>query len=209
MDLDKICRAFKRNRFDCTIFETAEEAAAYLSQEIHDKTVGMGDSMTLENMKMYERLSENNEVYDVQHIENKDYTSKERTEQFLSMARKCLMTDVFLTSANAASETGELVNIDGTGNRVAAMMFGPKKVILIAGINKLAADEESALRRVKQEACPPNCIRLGKKTPCAVTGECGNCLTPGQTICSYTVSTRFSPEKDRLHVILVNDILGF
>ena len=71
MDLDKICRAFKRNRFDCTIFETAEEAAAYLSQEIHDKTVGMGDSMTLENMKMYERLSENNEVYDVQHIENK------------------------------------------------------------------------------------------------------------------------------------------
>ena len=112
MDLDKICRAFKRNRFDCTIFETAEEAAAYLSQEIHGKTVGMGDSMTLENMKMYERLSENNEVYDVQHIENKDYTSKERMEQFLSMARKCLMTDVFLTSANAASETGELVNIE-------------------------------------------------------------------------------------------------
>ena len=89
MDLDKICRAFKRNRFDCTIFETAEEAAAYLSQEIHGKTVGMGDSMTLESMKMYERLSENNEVYDVQHIENKDYTSKERMEQFLSMARKC------------------------------------------------------------------------------------------------------------------------
>ena len=110
MDLDKICRAFKRNRFDCTIFETAEEAAAYLSQEIHGKTVGMGDSMTLESMKMYERLSENNEVYDVQHIENKDYTSKERMEQFLSMARKCLMTDVFLTSANAAAETGELVN---------------------------------------------------------------------------------------------------
>ena len=110
---------------------------------------------------------------------------------------------------NAVTMDGVLVNIDGTGNRVAAMMFGPKKVILIAGINKLAADEESALRRVKQEACPPNCIRLGKKTPCAVTGECGNCLTPGQTICSYTVSTRFSPEKDRLHVILVNDILGF
>ena len=133
MDLDKICRAFKRNRFDCTIFETAEEAAAYLSQETHDKTVGMGDSMTLESMKMYERLSENNEVYDVQHIENKDYTSKERMEQFLSMARKCLMTDVFLTSANAASETGELVNIDGTGNRISGSLFGHRKVYFVIG----------------------------------------------------------------------------
>ena len=70
---------------------------------------------------------------------------------------------MFLASTNAVTMDGVLVNIDGTGNRVAAMMFGPKKVILIAGINKLAADEESALRRVKQEACPPNCIRLGKK----------------------------------------------
>ena len=145
MDLDKICRAFKRNRFDCTIFETAEEAAAYLSQETHDKTVGMGDSMTLESMKMYERLSENNEVYDVQHIENKDYTSKERMEQFLSMARKCLMTDVFLTSANAAAETGELVNIDGTGNRISGSLFGHRKVYLVIGVNKICPTLDNAI----------------------------------------------------------------
>ena len=145
MDLDKIYRAFKRNRFACTIFETAEEAAAYLSQEIHGKTVGMGDSMTLESMKMYERLSENNEVYDVQHIENKDYTSKERMEQFLSMARKCRMTDVFLTSANAAAETGELVNIDGTGNRAAASLFGQQRVFNVIGRNKIAPDIHNAI----------------------------------------------------------------
>lgn len=94
MDLDKICRAFKRNRFDCTIFETAEEAAAYLSQEIHGKTVGMGDSMTLENMKMYERLSENNEVYDVQHIENRLHI--ERTDGTISFHGKEMPHDRYL-----------------------------------------------------------------------------------------------------------------
>lgn len=167
MDLDKICRAFKRNRFDCTIFETAEEAAAYLSQEIHGKTVGMGDSMTLENMKMYERLSENNEVYDVQHIENKDYTSKERMEQFLSMARKCLMTDVFLTSANAASETGELVNIDGTGNRISGSLFGHRKVYFVIGVNKICPTLDNAIFRARNVAAPKNVERHHYKNGCS------------------------------------------
>lgn len=123
--------------------------------------------------------------------------------------RKTLTADVYLTSTNAITMEGELVNIDGIGNRVAAMCFGPEKVIVVAGANKIAEDEAAAISRIKTDACPPNCIRLGKKTPCALTGTCGKCLTPGQTICSYTVTTRFNSIPDRMHVILVNEVLGY
>lgn len=127
----------------------------------------------------------------------------------IELRRKSLTCDVFLSSLNAITMDGEIVNIDGTGNRVAALCFGPKKVIMVAGYNKIAWDVESAYDRIKTDACPPNCVRLGKKTPCAVTGKCGDCLTPGSTICSYTTVTRFSPEKDRMHVVLVNELLGY
>ena len=123
--------------------------------------------------------------------------------------RRTLTADVYLTSTNAVTMDGELVNIDGVGNRVAAMCFGPNKVIVVAGANKIAENEEAAIARIKTDACPPNCIRLGKQTPCALTGKCGQCLTPGQTICSYTVTTRFNSIPDRVHVILVNEVLGY
>lgn len=130
-------------------------------------------------------------------------------EDFIKVRREALLADVFLTSTNAITMEGELVNIDGMGNRVAAMCFGPNKVIIVAGVNKIVKDEETAIARIKTDACPPNCIRLGKTTPCALTGKCGDCKMPGQTICSYTVTTRFSSLPDRIHVILVNENLGF
>lgn len=130
-------------------------------------------------------------------------------EYFMKVRKEALLSDVFLTSTNAITMEGELVNIDGMGNRVAAMIFGPDKVIVIAGVNKIVKDEAAAIARIKTDACPPNCIRLNKNTPCAVTGKCGNCLKPGETICSYTVTTRFSMIPDRIHVILVNENLGF
>lgn len=130
-------------------------------------------------------------------------------EDFIKVRREALLADVFLTGTNAITMEGELVNIDGMGNRVAAMCFGPNKVIIVAGVNKIVKDEETAIARIKTDACPPNCIRLGKTTPCALTGKCGDCKMPGQTICSYTVTTRFSSLQDRIHVILVNENLGF
>ena len=208
MDLDKICRAFKRNRFDCTIFETAEEAAAYLSQEIHGKTVGMGDSMTLESMKMYERLSENNEVYDVQHIENKDYTSKERMEQFLSMARKCLMTDVFLTSANAAAETGELVNIDGTGNRISGSLFGHRKVYFVIGVNKICPTLDNAIFRARNVAAPKNVERHHYKNGCSFFNyeKCCDCSAPDR-ICNALVIYYKKMRNMDMEVVIINEEL--
>ncbi len=130
-------------------------------------------------------------------------------EEGFEARRKALLSDVFLSSANAVTMDGEIVNIDGRGNRVAAITFGPKKVILVVGANKLVFDERDAIDRIKNDACPPNCIRLGLNTPCAVTGKCGNCLSRGNTVCCYIVTTRFSYTDDRLHVVFVNDDLGF
>lgn len=128
-------------------------------------------------------------------------------EEALENRRKAFMADVYLTGTNAVTMDGELVNIDKTGNRVAAMCFGPKKVIVVAGINKIVENEDAAVGRIRTEACVPNAIRLGLMTPCAVTGKCAHCL--GQSMCCYTVTTRASAIKDRIHIILVNEHLGY
>ena len=178
--------------------ETVEDAKALvLSMIKEDDVVSWGGSVSVNQIGVKEELKN---VID---------TSAAKPEEALPLRRKALTCDVFLTSTNAVTMDGELVNIDGMGNRVAAMCFGPDKVIVVAGANKIVKDEAAAIARIKTEACPPNCIRLSKKTPCAVTGECGNCMIPGQTICAYTVTTRFSNFPDRIHVVLVNENLGF
>lgn len=128
-------------------------------------------------------------------------------EEAVENRRKAFLADVYLTGTNAITMDGKLVNIDKTGNRVAAMCFGPKKVIVIAGVNKIVENEDAAVGRIRTEACVPNAIRLGLMTPCAVTGKCAECL--GQSMCCYTVTTRASAVKDRIHVVLVNENLGY
>ena len=116
--------------------------------------------------------------------------------------------DVFLGSANAITEDGVLVNIDGNSNRVSAIAYGPRKVILIVGMNKLAQDVDAAMKRARSEAAPINAQRFGLNTPCAKTGSCMDCKSP-DTICCQFLITRFSKHQGRIHVILVNDNLGF
>lgn len=111
-------------------------------------------------------------------------------------------------STNAITMDGELVNIDGSGNRVAALIFGPEEVIIVAGMNKVTADVPGAYKRVKNIASPPNCVRLNKNTPCAMTGQCGSCLGD-DCICSQTVITRRSGIPGRIKVILVGEELGY
>ncbi len=187
----------KRNMegYYCETMQEAREKILSLIEEEH--VVSWGGSATLDQIGIKEQLKK---VIDA---------TKAPPEKAYEERRKTLTADVYLTSTNAITLEGELVNIDGTGNRVAAMCFGPGKVIVVAGANKIAQDETAALSRIHTDACPPNCIRLGKHTPCAATGKCGDCLKPGQTICSYTVTTRFSPVSGRIHVILVNDTLGY
>ena len=116
--------------------------------------------------------------------------------------------DVFLASANAITEDGVMVNIDGNANRVSALAYGPKKLVLIVGMNKVCPDVDAAMKRARNVAAPINAQRFGLSTPCAKTGSCMNCKSP-DTICCQFLVTRFSRHVGRIHVILVNDVLGF
>ncbi|MBQ9664223.1 MAG: lactate utilization protein [Oscillospiraceae bacterium] len=116
--------------------------------------------------------------------------------------------DVYLASSNAITQDGVLVNIDGNANRVSAIAYGPKKVVLIVGMNKVCNDVDGAMKRARNVAAPINAQRFGLSTPCSKTGACMNCKSP-DTICSQFLITRFSKPADRIHVILVNDNLGF
>lgn len=116
--------------------------------------------------------------------------------------------DIFLSSANAMTDDGIMINIDGNANRVSAIAQGPKKVIFIVGMNKITNDVDSAMKRARNVAAPINAQRFGLSTPCTKTGSCMDCKSP-DTICCQILITRFSRHKDRIHVILVNENLGF
>lgn len=196
--IELLIRNLKKRNMIGYYCETAEDARRQIRAMIRDEdVVSWGGSATLDQIGIKKDLSN---VIDAMSVP---------PERAYEERRKTLTADVYLTSTNAVTMDGELVNIDGVGNRVAAMCFGPNKVIVVAGANKIAENEEAAIARIKTDACPPNCIRLDKQTPCALTGKCGQCLTPGQTICSYTVTTRFNSIPDRVHVILVNEVLGY
>jgi len=165
-----------------------------------DKLVSWGGGVTLSEINLLSTLR--NEKYNVL-----DRASAKDSDEAYEIMRNSLLSDIFLMSSNAITMDGKLVNIDGNANRVAALCFGPKKVIVIAGMNKVVVDEESAIKRIKQDAACPNAIRLGLKTPCSVNGVCSDCLN--NTICCQTVITRKSRHDDRIHVILVGENLGY
>lgn len=129
-------------------------------------------------------------------------------EDFIAERRKTLLCDVFLASSNAITEDGKLLNLDGTGNRTSGMTFGPKKVILVAGVNKIVKDLDAAQKRVREWAAPMNARRLGLKTPCAETGICADCASP-QRICNAYLILAKRPSRTEFLVLLVGEELGF
>lgn len=164
------------------------------------KTIGYGGSMTLDENGFKEYLTE--------HGQNLILRENYKTEEEIIECKKQLVcADVFLTSTNAITLDGELVNIDGRGNRVSFLIYGPEEVIVIAGMNKVVTDVEAGIRRTRNFAAPPNTVRLERSTPCATTGRCGNCLQ--DSICSQIVVTRTSMIPERIKVILVGEELGY
>ena len=139
---------------------------------------------------------------------NYTFVDRDKTEDKRKAALMAYDCDVFIASANAMTEDGVLVNIDGNANRVSAIAFGPRKVIFIVGMNKVTKDVDAAMKRARNEAAPINAQRFGLDTPCANTGSCMNCKSP-DTICCQFLITRYSKHKDRIHVILVDEQLGF
>lgn len=139
---------------------------------------------------------------------NYDYCNRDEAADKRAAELFAYDADVFVASANAITQDGVLVNIDGNSNRVSAIAYGPKKVVMIVGMNKVAADADAALKRARNEAAPINVQRFNLSTPCTKTGTCMDCKNP-DTICCQFLITRYSRHKGRIHVILVNDSLGF
>ncbi len=129
-------------------------------------------------------------------------------EEQAAVKARTINADFFLMSTNAITMDGELLNIDGHGSRLGYMIFGPSRVLVLAGMNKVCPDRQSAELRVRNLASPPNCVRLNRDTPCAKTGRCADCYSP-ECICSQFVYTRRSSAPGRIHVILIGETLGF
>lgn len=201
--MERAASALEKNGFATALCDTREEALAFLAAEAGSAgTVGFGGSMTLASLGAADALARAGKTV---LVHGRAELSPEERRQVMQEQLGC---DLFLTGTNALTLKGHLVNIDATGNRVCAMAFGPKKVIVVAGANKIVPDLESALRRVKEVACPPNARRLGFDTPCAKTGVCTDCSSP-QRICRITTIIEKRPRATDLRVCLVNDTLGY
>ena len=201
MDFTKVKSALEARGFKVSAFPTAAEAARYLNGQIDGVSVSFGGSVTLEQMGLFESLGQHNEVLSHWHVP----AGRDPAE----IRAKAMTTEVYLTSANGLAETGEIVNIDGTGNRVSGMLFGHKKVYFVVGRNKLAPDYDGALWRARNIAAPKNAQRLGTRTPCAARGDrCYDCKSP-QRICCGLVVLWEAMKGCETEVVLVDEELGY
>ena len=201
--MEQAAAALEKNSFKTVLFEDRQQALEWLSAEAAGATrLGIGGSMTLTELGIVERLESAGKTV---LFHSRPELAPEERRQVMQEQLGC---DLFLSSTNALTVGGHLVNIDATGNRVCSMAFGPEKVIVIAGSNKITQDIESALRRVKEVACPPNARRLNFDTPCAKTGLCNDCNSP-QRICRITTIIERRPRATDLQVCLINENLGY
>ncbi len=198
----RVVEALQRNHFDACYVSTAAEALDKIVSLIpKEHVVSWGGSMTMKELGVQQRLAQ--EGYQV--LDRDTVSDPQEREELL---RRALLCDTYIMSSNAISADGQLFNIDGTGNRVAALCFGPKSVIVVAGMNKVVGSMEEAYSRVRQYAAPCNMQRFGdRKTPCVATGLCGDCHST-DSICNQMVATRNSRPVGRIKVILVGEDLG-
>lgn len=197
MDIQKTIDNLKKRGFAVQFFETGAEASAYLKQSLTGKTIGIGGSKTVSELGLYEVLTETNEVH--WHMPNPG----------METIRKANASPVYISGANAIAETGEIINIDGRGNRVAATLFEREVVYIISGVNKIAPSFDEAMERARNIAAPPNAKRLNMRTPCAADGKCHDCSSPDR-ICNAAVVLWGRPlGVGKIEVILINETLGY
>ena len=199
---EKVIKAFERRNFEAFYCETADEALKKALELIPaGSSVAWGGSMTIRDMGLTKAIHEG----DFKAI---DRDLGKSPEEIFELHRQGLLSDFYLTSANAITEDGQLLNIDKTGNRVASICFGPKNVIVIASMNKVVRDENAAMGRIKTTAAPTNSMRFNIKTPCRITGSCADCISV-ESMCANVVRTRLSSPPKRIKVILVGEDLGY
>jgi len=201
----RVAEALKKREFNAHYVENQEKAKEMILKEVPPgATVGVGGSVTIRGLKVLEALkARGHKVLDHWEI------PREARDESFQIRRAQQTSDVFLASTNAVTLDGQLVNTDGAGNRVNGMVFGPKKAIVVAGVNKIVANLESALRRIKEVAVPLNCRRLNFNPPCMQAGKCVDCRVPQRT-CRITTIIEWKPQffSDYL-VIIVGENLGY
>lgn len=197
-DLEKTGKNLENRGFRVHRFASGAEAAEFLVQTLHGTSIGIGGSVTIDTLGVYDRLCESNEVF--WHWKNHAPETRERAGK----------AETYLCSANGVSEHGEIVNIDGFGNRVAGTIYGPERVFLVVGRNKIAPDLTGAIDRARNIAAPLNARRLNRHTPCAV-GEprCRDCRSPEKVCGVMTVFFMPPTSIKEFHVILVDEDLGY
>ena len=200
MNFDHLREKLEKNGFAVSVFATGEEAAAYLNDQIDQRTVGMGGSMTIAELGLRESLSRHNVVF------SHGFTPAPPAQ----VQQLAAGAEVYLLSANGiAGDTGEILNIDGTGNRVSSSLYGHRKVYILAGRNKISPNFHSALQRVRNVVAPKNAQRLGRKTPCAARGDrCYDCDSP-ERICRGLVVLYKKMGSMDMEVVLVDQELGY
>ena len=198
----QLVKNLKKRHFEAHYCETKEEALEKaLSLIPEGDSVGWGGATSAEQIGLLHALRTGN-------YQAIDRDTAKTPEERTAMMRQCLLTDTFITGANAISLEGEMVNIDGMGNRVAAIVYGPKKIIVVAGMNKVVDTLEDAITRARTVAAPINKQRFGTDTPCTVNGSCADCLSDG-CICNQILITRNCRPAGRITFILVGEELGF
>lgn len=203
----------RRNRMEAYFVDTKEQACDLVKKLVQPgATVSCGGSVTLKETGVYDVIASG----DYHFLDRSACKTPEETD---ALYRQVFSADAFFTSANAVTENGELYNVDGNSNRVAAIVFGPKSVICVCGVNKLVKNIDEAIHRVKTKAAPPNTVRLGIETPCAKTGECislrqenpdmcAGCHGDGRICCNYVVSAQ-QRHINRIKVIIIGDQYGY
>lgn len=200
-EFEKIVTNLEKKGYQVHVFENKESAADYIDTQIDKKIVGFGGSVTIQQMNLYEKLSGHNTVY--------WHDEKPENMTIMEIRSAATRAEVYISSVNGISEDGEIVNIDNTGNRVAAISYGPAKIYLLIGKNKISSNLEEAIYRARNVAAPLNAKRLGRKTPCAVKGDkCYDCKSP-ERICRNLSVLWDKPTGSEYEIILINETLGY
>ncbi len=204
--LTDIKAALESNNFEVFLADNKEDAHKIVLKDIippiNARTVSWGGSVTVIDSGLYHHLRKNS---DLEVLDTLD--KKVPRDEMIERRRQSLLVDLFITGTNAVTEAGQLVNLDMIGNRIGALTFGPKWVIILVGRNKITADLDEAMFRIKNYAAPANSMRLDKKIPCVKTSYCQECKSPDRICNTWTITEKSYP-KGRVKVVLINEDLG-
>lgn len=199
--MERVIKALRSHGFRTEYFDDQKLAVEWVLEEAREATyIGVGGSLTVRELGLVEALEKQGKTVF-------DHWKTTEPQEALKVRRAQLTSDLFLSGANAVTESGEIINMDASGNRIAALSFGPRRVIILAGINKLVDDIQQAYRRIQDVAAPINAQRLGLKTPCVKIGRCTDCDSP-QRICNASLVLHRRPAGTDMAVVLIGQTLG-